>query len=372
MGYRNFKLWFLVILIQLIVPDSSSVYSQELKAEVRFVDYPFMPAYDLKRMKHPEMFQGSRRDENYFEGWYFKMISGLDSSKLSVIPGISISSDGSQRHAFIQFIDGNSTETWYFRFPIEEFYYSTQEFAVRIGKNYFSSDLMKLDLDQDGVRIKGVVNMQDQSRWPSPGPLNPGIMGWYRFVPFMQCYHGVVSMDHALTGSILLGNREYVFDKGRGYIEKDWGSSMPSSWIWMQSNHFETPGVSFMLSVADIPWLGRSFTGFLGFFLWKGEVYNFATYTGAKLMIDTTSSDKLQIRIKDREREYRIEADREGAGVLMAPLNGSMDRRISESINARLRLTVCDLSGNIQFTGGSSITGLEMVGDLKDLAKNLK
>ncbi len=46
---------------------------------------------------------------------------------------------------------------------------------------------------------------------------------------------------------------------GRGYIEKDWGTSFPSAWIWMQCNTFDTPDTSFMLSYARIPWMGSHF-----------------------------------------------------------------------------------------------------------------
>jgi len=27
-------------------------------------------------------------------------------------------------------------------------------------------------------------------------------MGWYAFVPGMECYHGILSMDHAVEGFI--------------------------------------------------------------------------------------------------------------------------------------------------------------------------
>ena len=366
------KVRILFILVLFSWGLSADIYSQETRAEVRFSDYPFLPFYEWKKLKHPEIFQGNRREDKYFEGWYFKMVSGVNSGILSVIPGISISEDGEEQHAFIQLIDGNTTETWYFRFPIEDFYFSTIDFAVRIGPNYFSADRLFLDLDQDGMQVKGEVRMGNKVGWPSAGVLNPGIMGWYRYVPFMQCYHGVVSMDHALSGKINLGGKNYIFDKGRGYIEKDWGSSMPSSWIWIQTNHFETPGISFMLSVADVPWLGKSFTGFLGFFLKDGEVYNFASYTGAKLLFDSTSESKIHLRILDSQHEYIVEANRDGSGVLMAPSLGSMDRRISESIQAKLVLTIKDLKGKVLYIGKSKITGLELVGDLRALKDNQK
>ena len=47
-------------------------------------------------------------------------------------------------------------------------------------------------------------------------------MGWYYKVPFMECYHEVVSLNHDLIGEIKVNNRIFSFDNGKGYIEKDW------------------------------------------------------------------------------------------------------------------------------------------------------
>ncbi|MCD6090090.1 MAG: hypothetical protein J7J72_01190 [Bacteroidales bacterium] len=56
--------------------------------------------------------------------------------------------------------------------------------------------------------------------------------------------------------------------------------------------------------------------------------------------------DKIKISIKDRKNTYSIEASRNNSGLLKAPLKGSMDRRIAESIDAKLRLRVYNKKGN--------------------------
>lgn len=56
---------------------------------------------------------------------------------------------------------------------------------------------------------------------------SPGIMGWYAWVPTMECYHGVVSLDHAISGKLMIEDQAHDFNGGRGYIEKDWGKSFP-------------------------------------------------------------------------------------------------------------------------------------------------
>jgi hypothetical protein len=80
-------------------------------------------------------------------------------------------------------------------------------------------------------------------------------MGPYSFAPFMECNHGILSMDHRLSGSLTVDEDTAAYVGGRGYIEKDWGRGFPSGYIWTQSNHFEEEEVSISASVARIPWL---------------------------------------------------------------------------------------------------------------------
>ena len=333
--------------------------------EVVFSDHKSIPGYNTKKRKNPPFFQGNKKKKNYFEGWYFKMVSADGSSILSVIPGISLSENGEEQHAFIQMIDGTTAQTDYYRFPIEAFSFSKEKFAVRIGDNYFSEDSIVLNIHNDSTNIQGTIRMSNQVHLSEKR--NEAIMGWYRFVPFMQCYHGVVSLNHNLSGELKKNDATYAFDQGLGYIEKDWGSSMPSAWIWLQTNNFSTANTSFMLSVANVPWLGSSFPGFLGFFLHNGTVHRFATYTNAKLHLEPNASDTIRITIKEKLYTYKLETYRSKSGILKAPVQGSMDRRISESIDAKLVLTVLDKEGNVIFSDSTSITGLETVGDFQAL-----
>lgn len=54
-------------------------------------------------------------------------------------------------------------------------------------------------------------------------------------------------MSSRADGSITINNKNIAFDNGVGYIEKDWGSSFPKSYIWCQGNNFENSNTSFML-----------------------------------------------------------------------------------------------------------------------------
>lgn len=347
----------------------NSSIAQEASNKVNFSAHQKLHGYGAKKRNNPAVFQGNNETANYFEGWYFKMVSEDESAITSIIPGISLSENGDTQHAFIQIIDGKTAETSYYSYPIEDFFFSSSGFEIWIGDNYFSENGLVIDIKDDSTSIQGKVDFSNQVHLTKNNKKKKeiGIMGWYRKVPFMECYHGVVSLNHDLAGKIQIDNKIVDFENGAGYIEKDWGESMPSSWIWIQSNNFGAENTSFMLSVANVPWLGSSFTGFLGFFLNDTVVHRFGTYTHAKLEIELTETYKIKLKISDKKYTYLIETYRNSAGILQAPVNGSMDRRISEGIDAHLLLTVLDKKGKQIFKDATTVSGLEMVGDLNEL-----
>jgi len=196
-------------------------------------------------------------------------------------------------------------------------------------------------------------------------------MGWFRNMPSMQTYHGVVSLDHSLKGSLNVNRELFEFDEGRGYIEKDWGKSFPEAWVWMQSNHFGTQGTSFMMSIGRVPYLGMKFTGYLGFFLHAGEIYRFGTYTNAKVRIKEYDEEHIVVRVKGNKFIIELIAQRhsEGAGILASPVDGQMQGRVAESLDATIQLKVMDRKGQVIFEGTGTQGGLELAGNLEKLLK---
>lgn len=366
--HRMLCLLLIIPLCLALIPAQA----QELPKEINFSQHKALPFYNLKKIGNTTIFQGNHKTKKYFEGWYFKMVSKDGSAIISVIPGISLSRDGKEQHAFIQLINGVTAQTSYYEFPIEEFFFSKKHFAIRIGENYFSEEFIVLNLKDSTSFVSGKIEMINPVGYTSDRLMNPGIMGWYRFVPFMQCYHGVVSLTHQLKGELTVSNEVFDFEGGKGYIEKDWGSSMPSSWIWMQSNHFSNPNSSIMLSIADIPWMGKSFTGFLGFFYHDHKIHHFATYRRTKLHLEIADSNTVNIKIENRKNTFLLTARSNNAGMLKAPAEGSMDRRIAESIDGVLKVIMLDRRGNVILTDSTNITGLEMVGDIRGLQSRLK
>ena len=340
---------------------------------------PLIPAFTLARRAvanvgstlRPDGYHGVHERAGFFEGWYIKLISSDRSARIAVIPGIFLGlEDSAGRHdeAFVQVLDGVTGRSWYERYDAADFHAATGHFDVTIGPNHFSAEGMTLDLPESGLR--GRV---DFATGPDPWPVtlrSPGIMGWYAWVPVMETYHGVVSFGHDLAGSLSLGGVSLPFDGGRGYLEKDWGRAFPAGYIWMQSNHFARSGVCLVASIAVIPWHRTQFRGFIVGLRMPGPdgrpaLHRFATYTGARTKTLTVDDDHVRWSLRSKAGlRLDITAERRRGGLLHAPVRTQMHRRVEETLDARIHLTLTDRDGRIILADCGEVAGLEVHGDI--------
>jgi hypothetical protein len=315
--------------------------------------------YPITKVWHPARYQGGRTGPGYFEGWYFKVVDAAGAHPLAIIPGIAAEKSGA-RHGFVQIIRGDGTSHW-FDLPWDSFSYAKDRFEIRLGGCRFTDREIDLDLDEGSLSVKGELRTGEPSRWPVR-PLSPGIMGPFRFVPFMECYHGIVSLDHSVDGTVEIGGTALDFDGGRGYSEKDWGRSFPSSWVWVQSNDFGRTGVSLTASIAKIPWLGSSFVGSIAGLLVDGRLYRFATYTGARLVSLSHPTGGVEFVLQDRS--YRLEVSASGAvpGMLRSPLLGRMIGQVEESLCGTVHVRLVERAGGAEvFSGIGHSSGIELM-----------
>ncbi len=317
--------------------------------------------YLLWKIWNPSLFQGKYKTRHYFEGWYIKLISEDQQNVMAVIPGVSYGARRQDHHAFVQIIDGITCQTHYIRYKADDFIFSEDLFEVYIGNNFFSASLMDLNIQSDGIKLQGMLSFNHIIPFPS-STTNPGIMGPFSFVPFLECYHGVVNIHHEIAGTLMVNDSPVNFNGGYGYIEKDWGRSFPDAWIWLQCNHFDETGASFMFSAAEIPLFGKSFVGHISFLKIDNRFYRFATYTGAKIIDLKIEDASLFVSLKDRQHILEITASSSESGLLRAPKNGLMDREILESINAVVSVKLRDLQNNIIFEGVGRQAGFEQTG----------
>lgn len=322
----------------------------------------------------PAVYHGHGASAPYFEGWYFKLVNAAGDRRYAIIPGIFKHEDPAESHSFVQVLDGVSGASVYHRYPASDFRAAGDEFDVQVGPNRFRGDAITLAIEDGEQPLRGALRFHDRTPWPVRR-WSPGVMGWYGFMPFMECYHGVLSFDHTIEGALTVGTETIDFSGGRGYQEKDWGQAFPRGYIWMQTNHFAgSPGTSLTASVALIPWLWRAFRGFI-VGLWHGGVlYRFATYTGAAIESLTLTDTHVHWTMRGQtgtgatRGTYRlsVDAERASGGLLHAPDRVAMVERIVESMTAEIRVELVRLDGGESpvFSGTGQYGGLEIAGDL--------
>lgn len=241
----------------------------------------FSPLYEVNYLKE------------YFEGSYYKHQKG--DVTLSIIVGKSTSEE------FIQIITNDCSYVVPF-----------------IGSNQFSKNGIKLDIHTSEISLVGSLHYVNLS------PIKYDIMGSFRYFP-MECKHGIISMYHKIRGSVVLNGQTLDFTNGIGYIEKDFGTSFPSSYVWVQSNDF-IEKCSIMVSIAHIPFYGFHFRGCICVIHYEGKEYRLATYLGVRVL----SCSPRHILLKQGKYKLSILLTPSEGHLLKAPQNGKMSRKITE------------------------------------------
>lgn len=314
----------------------------------------------------PAAYHGHTQRPPFFEGWYYKAVTRDQSRAFVFIPGVYLAEDPARSHAFVQVMDGRSGASEYITYPVEQFQAARGVLDIRVGPNHFTRDGFTLDLPG---KARGSLRHLGPTPWPVT-LLRPGIMGPFAWVPRMECYHGIVSLDHGLEGRLEIGGQELDFGGGRGYVEKDWGRSFPQAWVWFQSNHFGRPGTCITASVAIIPWMGSAFNGFIVGLLHDGRLHTFATYNRARIEHLEITDQVVVWVLRAGATRLEIAAERAEGGILRAPTTFEMDRRIAETLNAKVEVRLLALRGGrsrLLFHGTGTTAGLEAVGDMQRL-----
>lgn len=307
-------------------------------------------------IKNPDLFQGEKyllTNKNYFEGWYFKNTN--ETEGISFIPGINI--ENKNKKAFIQVITKDSSH--FVNYDINDFKYIYNPFCIQIGKNTFSKEGIKINIDDHDYKVYGDIKYSE-SKNINTNLLNPNIMGPFSYLPSMECNHAILSMQNKIDGTININNRDIKFINNNGYIEKDWGYSFPKSYIWCQGNSFQNQNASFMCSIADIPFKIFNFRGIICVLIIGEKEYKFTTYNNSKLIKYEVTKNSLNIVLKKREFYLNIKSKYDAEHKLSAPVKGKMNKDIFESISSLIEVTLSN-KNKVLFSDVSKNCGLEIV-----------
>jgi hypothetical protein len=258
---------------------------------------------------------------------------------ISFIPGISINK--LDPHSFIQVIINNNEEikTRYIRYDINEFSYDYNNDVLHLGKSLFSLDRVSIDIQAEDLTVDGMIVITNITPIKTTF-ISPSIMGFFHYFPRMECNHDVVSMNHTFNGEISIGKEEITFVEGKGYIEKDFGKSFPSKYIWIQTNHFKVSDTSLMFSYATIPYLGMKFKGLIADLIIENKEYRFATYNLSRVKKLEIDENRVYVEIKKGKYLLSIEGTNRHTIPLVAPKGGSMNDYIKEGLSGEVKVVL--------------------------------
>ena len=323
-----------------------------------------------KKRTNALLFQGNFNKKPYFEGWYYKQVSNNGKQIISLIPGISLSETDS--HSFVQYIltihgkdNKKRTETGYISYPLSFFEYQQDPFQIKIGPNVFTESKAEVSLNNEKITIEGTIRFGEFTPIKHT-VLTPNIMGFFSYFPMMECFHGIVSMNHSLTGFLTINGEILDFSAGKGYIERDWGKSFPREYVWIQSNHFENNDTSLFFSEAHIPFMKTAFQGFICNLVVDKKEYRFATYHRDSCKLEKVNDQLVNITLENKIAKLRIEAEITNPGELIAPTVSGMQKMIKEELGGNVKLSLYVKKEKTLYQDETTSAGIEIVNHAQD------
>jgi len=97
-------------------------------------------------------------------------------------------------------------------------------------------------------------------------------------------------------------------------------------------------------------------------------LHRFATYTGARTTRLAVDDERVHWSLRARTgQRLEISAERRRGGLLHAPVRTQMHRRVEETLDARIHLTLTDPAGQVLLEDCGEVAGLEVHGDIDGL-----
>jgi tocopherol cyclase len=317
-----------------------------------------------KMLRNPDLYHGHGKTSNFFEGWYFKVVDPTERHVFAFIPGIFMGKNPGESHSFVQLVSGSGAWARYMRYPVTDFSASRNEFEITVSGHSFSLAGIKLNVADTQTSVSGQLFFSNIMKWPDT-LLNPGSMGFYNYLPKMQCYSQVCAMDMDLSGALTINGKMIDFSGGKGYIEKNWGSAFPYSWVWIQSNNFSATRASVSCSLGHVPMLFGSFRGFLIGLYVDHQFYSFTTMNRSQLSVQKSGAD-ICVHTKNRYYSLTMETKTQPEQFILldGPRDGKMVPVVQENLKGKVILTLTENSTKkIVFKDEGRSAGIEYGGE---------
>lgn len=260
----------------------------------------------------------------YFEGWYHWL--HCEQGTLVIIFAISKAEPDTEYLIQVYDTFTHQSRAWYFSSVI----ISDEPFLVKMGENELSEKGVSLRLDDLHVDLQF-----HEFEKLKKSCYAPTIMGPLAYAKKMQCVHAILSMRHYVEGWIQYEGQQ-IHCYGQGYMEKDWGSVFPSSYVWCMGQYGER---SFVMALANVPLWNTEFQGMFAVVHDGGEEIRFASYYGA--IVHHEEHQRMhKIAVHQGIMLLYVKIISGKTGKLKAPAEDGMSAVIEESIESRILIRV--------------------------------
>ncbi len=346
-----------------------------------------------KKFRYPQKIVGAasvRQLHPFFESWYYKhatvcpagpnKVKGVKTRNgrvLSIAP-FSVRAPSGLVH-FVQVIDGVSGCVRRYNIPKDAVSYRRFPFELKMADSVFRLDGMDVNLKDSSSSLRASLRF-GKLKPPSRGSLSKWLIDPTAFVPILHHQFGIASLDHSVSGYAELteGARGECIDfaDGRGYLEKEWGAKLPSSWLRIQTNAFDPAlgACSLSFSLARIKRWGIPMKGFICFLLAGDKEYRFNSLNGAKIDLLERGRDSLRVLFSDKRYKVELLARELFPGSNPRPLcsqaGTSPQVLLGDSVDARVRVVLKRRNGpteDVVFDATGQVVGTAVIGDLVDL-----
>lgn len=271
---------------------------------------------------------GPGKKNDYFEGWYLKLMT-TDKS-IALIPSIHI--EKGIRTGHLQWIvsDGSQQCSGGRSYPSDQVFLQEQPFILRLGANEFKQ--AEFSTFEEGLVLNG--NFEEIL------PFGSNIMGPFALFKNLPCIHGL----QALSGKVQLSCQTSLFDGDfltDFYCEKDRGTTFPECYLWLHC-YFPESEASLFFSIALIPIGPIRFEGHIANWFDGTQNQTFATYYGSKVRLWENTTGQIEVVLDNASIEVHFELNQGSLQELASPRDGAMADSVFESMDSQITVTVRD------------------------------
>lgn len=299
---------------------------------------------------YPAGLRGEFGKNRYFEGWFQKVFSKQHNASFIVIYGYA-TDNAPEKFGFIQvYIPNDGPHILYFR--KDEISCDNANHSIRMGENLLTTESLRISTDDISLNLNMKNNL--------PIPTFKNSMGYAYYVPTLPCYHSVMNESHYVTGEIQSASQHFQLEHDLGYMEKNWGTSFPKRYCWLQAVNPLDPQTSLLFSQAKIEWIGKTFTRHVGHLRLDGKKIDLRELRKCTIITKVLDESNHRIQISGRNIMMEIHISFQDKVIFKGPAEGNMSRDIIHHTDALIdvKLNVHGTLRTFQLVGNYENLGL--------------